>query len=119
MSNKAAQQLGRLGGKSTSETKSTAARKNGASGGRIPALSGDHPVVKTIAGQELGMWEAVRQGAIKGAESKAAIYLAPCLMNADERRWFAGEMTAAGFEVARRSKMNDGSVMPVVWKRSK
>lgn len=32
--NRAAQQLGRLGGKATSEAKAEAARKNGAKGGR-------------------------------------------------------------------------------------
>lgn len=34
MKNKAAQQLGRLGGKSTSDNKAAAARANGAKGGR-------------------------------------------------------------------------------------
>ena len=49
MSNKAAQQLGRLGGKVSSEAKAAAARANGAKGGR-PKMSGQE---KWTNGNEL------------------------------------------------------------------
>lgn len=46
MKNKAAQQLGRLGGKATSEAKTAAARKNAKKGGRPPGLGvGTRPIV--------------------------------------------------------------------------